>query len=219
MSVDSVLATIYLAAGLLVALVVHEYAHAWTALRLGDVTSKLAGRLTLDPRPHSDPFGTLILPGILLLVVLLGGSGFGASPLVFAYAKPQTLNPWSLRRPDRDPVLIALAGPAANLLLALAFGLLLRLGLHGELGRLVVASLLVNVILAAMNLMPIPPLDGSRVIARFLPPRARDVFVGLEQYGALFMLLIFFILPGPIFAFVRAIGNGICQGAAGGSCL
>lgn len=202
--------------GLLVGLVVHEYAHAAAAVRLGDQTPRNAGRLTLYPRPHVDAFGTLLLPGILLLPVLFGRALFPP----FAYAKPTEVNPWNLRKPPRDQTLIALAGPAANLALAVVLGLLLRFvppsGLLFEfIGRL----LQVNVILAAFNLVPLPPLDGARVVARFLPPRAAEVYRSWEQYGALFILVIFFVLPGPIFAFVNIIGNGVCNLAAGLSCL
>jgi Zn-dependent protease len=118
LSVDTVLDVVYLAAGLLVGLVVHEYAHALVALRLGDHTPKQAGRLTLDPRPHVDPFGTLLLPAILLLPVLFGRAVF----LIFAYAKPQPLNPWNLKKPENNPVAIALAGPAANVILSFGLG-------------------------------------------------------------------------------------------------
>jgi Zn-dependent protease len=226
---DSVVTTLYLAIGFVVALAVHEYAHAWVAVRLGDITPRQSGRLTLDPRPHVDPFGTLILPGILLLVVFLGQPSllFGGSPFVFGYAKPQPLNPWALRRQDKHLVLISLAGPGANVLLAFAFGGLFRLVAPTTGTAIGAASpaafladcLIVSVILAAMNLIPIPPLDMTRVVARALPLRAREVLTNLEQYGALFMLLIFFIFPGPVFSFARAIGNGICQVTAGGSCF
>jgi Zn-dependent protease len=216
MSGQSALHVVYLAIGLLVGLVVHEYAHAWTANRLGDYTPRQYGRLTLNPKPHLDPFGTILLPGILLLIVLFGGN-----PFVFAYAKPQPLNPWSLRRQDQHATIIALAGPAANVVLAFAFGGLLRTigSAGGQLGVFLRDCLIASVTLAAMNLMPIPPLDMSRVVARFLPPRAREVMTNLEQYGALFMLVIFFIISGPIFTFVRIIGNGICRATAGGPCL
>jgi len=215
-SADSVKAVVYLAAGLLIGLVLHEYVHAWVALRLGDVTPRQHGRLTLNPKAHVDPFGTIVLPGILLLVVLFGGH----NPFVFGYAKPQQLNPWSLRKQDQHVTLISLAGPAANVLLAFVFGGLFRLiGGSGELGRFVAACLVVNVVLAAMNLIPIPPLDMSVVVARYLPPRAREVMTNLQQYGALFMLVIFFIVSGPIFGIVRVIGNGICQITAGANCL
>lgn len=205
----------YLAVGLMVALVVHEYAHAFVALRLGDRTPQQAGRLTLNPQPHLDPFGSLLLPGILLLPVIFGNQLFP----VFAYAKPQPLNPWALRRQDNDSTWIALAGPAANLALAFLVGLALRAATTGELALFLAAVLQVNVTLAVLNLVPVPGLDGSRILARFLPARAREMFTNADQYLALFILVIFFILPGPIFAFVRVVGNGICQAVAGGDCI
>jgi Zn-dependent protease len=206
---------VYLAAGILVALVVHEYAHALAALRLGDRTPQQAGRLTLNPHPHLDPFGSLLLPGILLLPVIFGNQLFP----VFAYAKQQPLNPWALRRQDNDSTWIALAGPAANVALAFLVGLALRAVSTGELALFLTAVLQVSVTIAVLNLVPVPGLDGSRVLARFLPARAREIYSGADQYLALFILVIFFILPGPIFSFVRVIGNGICQAVAGGDCL
>ncbi len=217
MNTDSVLAVVYLATGLLIGLMAHEYAHARVALRLGDVAPRQAGRLTLNPKAHVDAFGTIVLPGILLLITLFS---HGDLTFVFGYAKPQPLNPWSLRRQDRHVTLISLAGPCTNVLLALVFGALFRIvGGAGQLGRFIAACLLVNVILAAINLIPIPPLDMSRVVARYLPPKAREVMTNLEQYGALFMLVIFFIISGPIFDIVRVVGNGICQVTAGIHCL
>jgi len=209
---------VFLAAGLLVGLVVHEYVHAFVALRFGDMGPKLAGRLTLRPRPHVEAFGTLLLPGILLLKVLFGGA-----PFVFAYAKPQPLNQWGFRKQDRQVILVSLAGPAANLVLAVVFGLLLRIVVQASssatLFQLLRDLVIVNVILSVMNLMPIPPLDGARVVATLLPPRPREVMTNLEPYGALFMLVIFFIISGPIFSFVKVIGDGICQTVAGVDCV
>jgi Zn-dependent protease len=124
---------------------------------------------------------------------------------------------------DRQVILVSLAGPAANLVLAVAFGLVFRVAVHTSTSTTVLRLLgdlvIVNVILSVMNLMPIPPLDGARVVATLLPPRPREVMTNLEQYGALFMLVIFFIVSGPIFTFVRVIGNGICQAVAGGDCV
>ena len=214
-TVASLLYVVYLAAALLIALMVHEFAHAFVAARLGDQTPRQAGRMSLNPRRHVDPFGTLLLPGILLLPRLFGAPLFP----VFAYAKPQPLNPWNLRKPDTHPVLIALAGPASNLLLAFAFGALFRVAAAGELGRLLYAGLLVNVTFAVLHLIPFPPLDGSRVLARFLSGRARELYTSWDPYGALFILVIFFIFPGPIFAFIRIIGGGICQLVAGVDCV
>jgi Zn-dependent protease len=222
-SIDSLLETVYLAVGLLIALVAHEYAHAWVAMRLGDFTPKMMRRATLDPRPHVDPFGTYVLPVLLLLPVLFGSSVLerGALFPVFAYGKPFAVNPWNLKKQDRHLTLIALAGPAANVILAFAFGGLFRAAgaANTELARFLASCLIASVIMAVMQLVPIPGLDGSRLIARFLPPRAREVYQNMDQYAALFILLIFFILPGPIFAFVRVIGNGICRLVAGGDCL
>jgi Zn-dependent protease len=209
---------LFLAVGFMSGLVVHEYVHALVALRFGDMSPKLAGRLTLRPRPHVEAFGTLVLPGILLLKVLFAQPAF-----VFGYAKPQPLNQWGFRRQDRQVILISLAGPAANLVLAVVFGFAYRLvsasNASDTLQLLVGDLVIVNVILAVMNLMPIPPLDGARVVALLLPPRPREVMTNLEQYGALFMLLIFFIISGPVFTFVKVIGNGICQLVAGADCI
>ncbi len=213
---QNVLNVVYLALGLLIALVVHEFARAWTAVRLGDQTPRNTGRLTLDPRPHVDPLGTVILPGLLLLPVLFG-SNLGFLP--FAYAKPLPVNPWGLRKPDRDVTLIALAGPAANILLALGFGVLVRaVDVASQVGRLLHSCLIVTIVIGVLNLVPLPPLDGSRVVARFLPPRAREFWANADQFGGVIILVIFFIIPGPINAFVDAVGGGICRLVAGSSC-
>jgi len=216
----NIINTVYYAVALLVALDLHEYAHAFVAVRLGDQTPRAMGRLTLNPRPLVDPFGTLVLPGILLLPVLLAGR-FAGSLLfpIFAYAKPMPLNPWNLRRKGADAIWVALAGILANVALAFVFGALLRVSHSLELARFLIACLQVNVLMAAIQIVPIPGLDGGRFVARFLPPRPQEVFVGLEQYLPLFILAAFFLLGGPILSFVSAIGNGICQVAAGGSCL
>jgi Zn-dependent protease len=215
-TVTSVRDVVFLIIGLVIALPAHEYAHAWTAARLGDVTPKMSGRLTFNPRPHVDPFGTILLPAILLLVVLFTGN-----PFVFAYARPQPLNPWALRRQDQHVVFIALAGPAANLALAFVFGLVFRAVSSSSvtLAQFVGDLLIVNVVLCVLNLFPIPPLDMTRVVARFVPPRAQEFVNNLEQYGALFMIVIFFIISGPIFSFMSAIANGVCQITAGAHCF
>jgi Zn-dependent protease len=217
MSVDSLLHTLYYVVGLFVALMVHEYAHAWMAVRLGDHTPKMMRRTTLDPRPHVDPFGTFVLPGLLLLPVLFGRLLFP----IFAYAKPFAVNPWNLRKQDKHLTLIALAGPAANVALAFVLGALYRVTASnpGQLANLIADSLQVTVIMAVMQLVPIPGLDGSRVLVRALSGRAREVYQNLDQYCALFILLVFFIIPGPIFAFVEVIANGICGLVAGADCL
>jgi Zn-dependent protease len=213
--VRNVLDTIYFAVGLLIAVDLHEYAHAWLAVRLGDQTPRAMGRLTLNPKPLIDPFGTLVLPAILLLPVLLAGR----LTIPFAYAKQMPLNPWNLRRRGADAVWVAVAGILMNVALAFVFGALLRVLRSGELAIFLVRCLQVNVAMAAFHIVPIPGLDGGRVVARYLPERAKEVFINLEQYLALFMLVVFFIFAGPIFSFVTAIGNGICTLAAGFDCL
>ena len=210
-STDSILAVAYAIVGLGIALVLHEYARALAATRLGDLSPKQAGRLTLSPRPLVDPFGTLLLPGILLLPIL-----FGHPFPVFAYAKPMPLNTWTLRRRDRDATLIALAGPAANVALAFVFGALLRVaGSTGQAAVFLTDCLAVTLFLGIFNLVPIPGLDGSKIVARFLSGRAQEVYSNLDQYLPLFVLLVFFLLPTPILSLVSAIAGGVCRLAAG----
>jgi Zn-dependent protease len=215
MTLTTVLDTVFLAVGLAIALPVHEYSHAWMSMRLGDMTPSNEGRLTLAPGPHADPLGSFILPGIILLPILFGRVLWPP----FAYAKPQGQNPWTLRRRTRDAVTIALAGPAANLLLTFLFGLAIRAsGRSGRLGQFLFDCLLVNVTFVVLNLVPLPPFDGARVLAQFLAPRPREVFTGWEPLAPLFIIVIFFIFGGPIFDFVNVVGRGICGLATGLSC-
>jgi Zn-dependent protease len=211
---DWVLFTVYLGVGVLVALVFHEYGHAFVATRLHDPTPRQFGRLTLNPRPHVDRFGTIVLPAILLLPVVFGQWLFP----IFAYAKPQPVGPWTSRR-DRDVTLIALAGPGANFLLAILYGLVMRAAQpQGQVGLAMVALLQTTVVMGVLHIVPIPGLDGSRIVARFLPTRAREIYTNLDQYLPLFILVVFFLLKGAIFSFVGAIGNGICDLVAGTPC-
>jgi Zn-dependent protease len=180
---------------LLVGFPVHEFAHALAAYRLGDSTAKLFGRLTLNPIAHFDPLG-----GILLAVSFIG-AGFG-----FGWAKPTPVNPANLAGGRRGEALVAAAGPLSNLVLAAAAALPLRYiyatpELALEIPPLVIAILtlfvFINLVLMVFNLLPIPPLDGSKVLFAFLPPRLswqwRPV---LEQYGFILILLLFFLPPG-----------------------
>jgi Zn-dependent protease len=196
---------LYFAVSTLVALVGHEFAHAFAATRLGDPTPKMMGRLTLNPRPHLDTFGSIVFPAILLLIVLFSGSSF-----MFAYARPMPLNPWSTRRATRDTVLVQAAGPVANLLLAFAFAALYQTVCGvGALQTFLAAGVLTNATFAAIHILPIPPLDGARAITPFLSGRAREVFMGMEQYAPLFILLLFFILGGFFQSLVLSIRNGL----------
>ncbi len=203
------LIVLYFVVSLLPAVVLHEVSHGFAAVRLGDLTPRTAGRLTLNPARHIDPFGTVVLPGLLLLPALFG------RPLgvVFGYAKPMPVNRYNLENPDRQMVWIALAGPATNLLLAVLGAAVFRAvgGASEEVARFLTIFVFVNVLLAVFNVIPIPPLDGSKVLAGFLPERAREVYRSLEPYGALFLLLIFFLFPGPIFAIVNPVVDGLIQ--------
>lgn len=201
---ESLRFAVYLAIGLAPSLFLHEYAHAFVADRLGDPSPRRWGRLGLNPRPMIDPFGTLILPGLVLILVASGN--FCLLP-IFAYAKPLPLDPYRLRNPKRDPVMVTLAGLAANLVLAILAGLALRVGLEGELRWFVYALFLVNVYMLVLQLMPVPGLDGAKLLAPALPPRARQVYTNLDHYLVLFILVIFFLLSGPLLAIVRALAE------------
>jgi Zn-dependent protease len=171
----------------LLAITVHEVSHGWMADRCGDPTARLLGRLTLNPRHHLDPLGT-----ILLLVV-----GFG-------WAKPVPVNFANLDHPRRDMIWVSLAGPVSNFALAIACGLLLRLVMLGGGGTGVVAAfvepvalmaafgLYINIILGLLNLIPVPPLDGGRVLTGLLPPRQAEAFARVEPFGMIIVLLLLF---------------------------
>jgi Zn-dependent protease len=173
-------------------IILHEVSHGWFALLFGDDTAKRAGRLTLNPIAHVDPFGTVILPAILMLTA---GSAFG-------YARPVPVSPSRMRSPRNQSLLTSLAGPAVNIVLALLSAALIRYvfldQLVGQvndaplLARIVFELGYVNVILAAFNLIPIPPLDGSAVIERLLPRQAWPTYLRLRQYSMLFLFLVIF---------------------------
>jgi len=206
----------YLGIALVPAFAVHEYAHAFVAVRLGDLTPKRWGRLTLNPRPSIDPFGSLILPALALILVAARGELLLP---VFAYAKPMPVDPRAFKNPRRDYALVVLAGLGANLALAIPAGLLVRTGVTGELSSFCAAWVLVNAFMFGLQLMPVPGLDGSKLLAPFLPPRAREVYVNLDQYLVLFILVIFFLLAGPLLAIVNVFANLACNLAAGIDCL
>ncbi|MGH2674393.1 MAG: site-2 protease family protein [Actinomycetota bacterium] len=201
------LTVLYIVVTLVVAVVLHELSHGLVADRMGDSTPRAMGRLTVNPIRHVDPFGTVVLPGLLVLPYLFGRGG---NP-IFGYAKPMPVNPSNLRSPDRQLMLIAVAGPVTNVVLAAIGALGLRfVGFGaGALSDFLGVWVSLNVLLAVFNIMPIPPLDGSKVLARFLPPRAREVYRSWEAYGALFMLAIFFLFPGAIFAIVSPVVDGL----------
>jgi len=177
---------------LLVAITFHEAAHGYVALFFGDETASRLGRVSLNPIRHIDPFGTIILPGLLLIA---------HSPFLFGYAKPVPVNFRALRSPRLGMVLVAAAGPAMNVFLAIFAALSFHLVAYLP---LVVAkwtalnlrnALIVNVLLAVFNLFPLPPLDGGRIIAGLLPPLLARRFGQIEPYGMAILLGFFIVLP------------------------
>ncbi|MBI2436551.1 MAG: site-2 protease family protein [Candidatus Magasanikbacteria bacterium] len=169
--------------------IIHEYSHGWVADQLGDPTARYAGRLTLDPRAHMDLWGTFIMPVVLFFMT--GGK------FLFAYAKPVPYNPYNLKNQKWGPAMVALAGPASNLLLAAVFGLLVRFmpvssQVMANMVSLFSVVVYANVLLAIFNLVPIPPLDGSKVLFAIMPDSMWQLKQVLEKYG--FFILIAFIL-------------------------
>lgn len=161
------------------AVILHEYAHGWMADKLGDPTAKNLGRLTLNPVKHVDPIGTLLLPFILV---------FMHSPVVFGWAKPVPVNFLGLRNPKRDMMWVGLAGPAVNIILAVFFSQLLRLNLSAVDQNVVQTAIVINLVLTVFNMIPIPPLDGSRLVMGILPNKMAYQYARLENYGIVIVL-------------------------------
>ena len=166
--------------------IIHEYAHGWMADQLGDPTARYAGRLTLDPRAHIDLWGTIVMP--LLLFISTGGR------FLFAYAKPVPYNPYNLKNQKWGPAMVGLAGPAANLLLAAAFAIVLRLFPASAIAPFLGIIVYANVLLMVFNLVPIPPLDGSKVLYALLPNSAVGIKQFLDRYGFFILLVFVFFL-------------------------
>jgi Zn-dependent protease len=180
---------IVLALPILFAITVHEVAHGWVASKLGDKTALMLGRLTLNPLKHIDLVGTVILPLILLF---MGG-------FIFGWAKPVPVNPNNLKKPRRDMALVAIAGPIANIIMAFIWAGIMKLGIiltgHGLKFALPIvlmgqAGIMINLVLMILNLIPIPPLDGSRIISALLPAKLAYKYDRIAPYGIFILLLL-----------------------------
>lgn len=200
MSIDQIAFQISLwALPLLLAVTVHEAAHAWAALKLGDHSAFLLGRVSLNPLKHIDPMGTVIVPVLLLSM---------GSPLMFGWAKPVPVNTRRLKNLKRDEALIAVAGPLSNLLMALAWAVVLKITMWGpwpwpQAHMWLLANsqrgLMINCLLCVFNMLPFPPLDGSKVLFAFLPRSLYPVYSAIEPYGLLMLVGLLFtgiLTPG-----------------------
>jgi Zn-dependent protease len=177
---------------LVISLGIHEAAHAWVALRCGDTTARDLGRITLNPLAHIDLFMTIVLPVFL----------FMTSGMLFGGAKPVPVAYHRLHNPLRDMMFVALAGPISNVLLAIVFMLAFKsiyyFGIATEtmLPQVLEVSVVMNLLLAVFNMFPVPPLDGSRVMAWLLPASLREPYVALERWGMMLVILLIFFVPG-----------------------
>ncbi|OGG92886.1 hypothetical protein A2609_03485 [Candidatus Kaiserbacteria bacterium RIFOXYD1_FULL_47_14] len=196
---------------LILSVIAHEVAHGYAANSLGDPTARLAGRLTLNPLPHIDLMGSIFIPALLV---------FTQSPILFGWAKPVPYNPYNLKNPRWDETLVAIAGSATNILLAIIFGLIVRFGsiplatggpmLDATMLSLAATIAFVNLFLGLFNLIPFPPLDGFTALRSALPWRASAVFARIEQqirgagmFSLVFFLIIFsYIFAGPFYTLV-----------------
>jgi Zn-dependent protease len=202
MNISYLLDMTLMAAVLLFSVIVHEVAHGYVAWLNGDPTARIAGRITLNPVPHIDPIGTILLP-VLLLVTHAG--------IIFGWARPVPVNPSNFRHYRWGEVSCSFAGPASNLLLAALFAFLLRLHLGGP-GLVLLAyyGCTINIFLALFNLLPIPPLDGSHLVAAFLPYRLLQLYRYLEPVGFVLIILLFYtglmgLIIMPLFRLIATI--------------
>ncbi len=182
---------LFFIAVLLLSVIIHEVSHGYVAWKLGDPTAKNAGRLSLNPLVHLDPLGSFLVPALIYFSTSGGG--------IFGWAKPVPFNPYNLRNQRWGEAIIAVAGPASNILVAFFFAVLIRVGVFAELlsPNFIEASffiIYINVLLAFFNMMPVPPLDGSKIMFAFLPYRYQNVRLLLEQYGFIILLLLIFVI-------------------------
>lgn len=190
------MSTIIIIAILIFSVIIHEVSHGLAAYRLGDPTAKYAGRLTLNPLNHLDPIGSVLLPFLLYIISIKTGSG-----IIFGWAKPVPYNPRNLSDQKYGPGIVGAAGPLSNIVLALIAGVLMRAFIIYGIGQgtyilnVLAAIVMINILLTVFNLIPVPPLDGSKLLFTFLP-LSEYTKATLEQYGFVFLLGLIFIFGG-----------------------
>ncbi len=197
MDIDKIIYNIAVwAIPVLFAITLHEVAHGWVANKLGDGTARMLGRLSLNPIKHIDPVGTILIPIVLLVTATLAG----VSPFLFGWAKPVPVNTRNFKKPRQSMAIVAVAGPIANIIMATMWVALLYIlslfmadsSVREVLIKMASAGILINILLFAFNLIPIPPLDGGRVLSGLVPPTVSDILDRIEPYG-------FFIIIGLVY--------------------
>jgi Zn-dependent protease len=210
----NIVAGVGIALGFLVGIVGHHWAHARVAVALGDKTPKLMGRASLRPKRHVDTLGSIIMPAVFVVVAV-----FATSPVVmFGWGKAQSFNVRAFRKPKRDAILVALAGPAATLVIAILAGAVERATLTATsapvIARLALAVAYVNSFLTVIELLPIPGRDGGRILVRFLSPHAAMRFEELTQYDVLFLLVIFLFFQSVVGRMVAPVCRSVLKSPA-----
>jgi Zn-dependent protease len=202
----------YMLVSLFIGMTLREYARARAAAALGDPTPRLWGRITLRPKPWFDPFGSGFIGAMVALLWTVQ-----AFMMPAAYAKPAPIDTNYLRRHPRDVVLVSLAGPVASLALAVFGGIVVRAGVGGQVGLAILTFVFTNVSLMVFHLLPIPGLDGGRLLALLLPPHAREVFRNADRYLALIVLVVLFLFTF-LLGVARLLAGAVCDALSGVDC-
>ena len=202
----------YMLVSLFIGMSLREYVRARAAAALGDPTPRLWGRITLRPKPWFDPFGSGFIGAMVALLWTVQ-----AFMMPAAYAKPAPIDTNYLRRHPRDVVLVSLAGPVASLALAVLGGIVIRAGVGGQVGLAILTFVFTNVSLMVFHLLPVPGLDGGRLLALLLPPHAREVFRNADRYLALIVLVVLFLFT-VLLGVARLLAGAVCDALSGVDC-
>jgi Zn-dependent protease len=206
--------TVYMLVSLLIGMCLREWARSQAAVRAGDPTPRLWGRMSLDPRSWFEPFGSGVVPGLIALLWLVSYLVIPA-----AYAKPAPIDPTRFRRTPRDVIIVSCAGPLATFVLGMLVGSAARVVPAGtELWLILIVSAYTSMALTVFHLLPIPGLDGARMVALALPPSARETYRAGEKYLPLFVLLVLFLFSSLALGFLTGLTHALCNLAAGSGC-